>query len=100
LASRCSPAIAAYTTAVITTKYGGSPWLALAVGLALCGVVALFLGAITLRLSGHYLPISTIAWGIAIYFMFGNLELFGKYTGVPDVPRLASPHSPITSSGP
>ncbi len=84
--------IAAYTTAVITTKYGGSPWLALAVGLALVAMVALFLGAITLRLSGHYLPISTIAWGIAIYFMFGNLELFGKYTGVPDVPRFASPH--------
>jgi branched-chain amino acid transport system permease protein len=84
--------IAAYTTAVITTKYGGSPWLALVLGLALVAVVALFLGAITLRLSGHYLPISTIAWGIAIYFMFGNLELFGKYTGVPDVPRLASPH--------
>ena len=81
--------IAAYTTAVITTKYGGSPWLALIVGLALVALVALFLGAITLRLSGHYLPISTIAWGIAIYFLFGNLELFGKYTGVPDVPRLA-----------
>ena len=83
--------IAAYTTAVITTKYGGSPWLALIFGLALVAVVALFLGAITLRLSGHYLPISTIAWGIAIYFMFGNLELFGKYTGLPDVPRLGSP---------
>jgi len=83
--------IAAYTTALITTKYGGSPWLALVIGLALVALVALFLGAITLRLSGHYLPISTIAWGIAIYFMFGNLELFGKYTGVPDVPRLAGP---------
>jgi branched-chain amino acid transport system permease protein len=84
--------IAAYTTALITTKYGGSPWAGLVVGLALVAVVALFLGAITLRLSGHYLPISTIAWGIAIYFMFGNLELFGKYTGLPDVPRLATPH--------
>src|SRR3954465_6641568 len=83
--------IAAYTTALITTRYGGSPWIALVLGLALVAVVALFLGAITLRLSGHYLPISTIAWGIAIYFMFGNLEIFGKYTGVPDVPRLASP---------
>src|SRR5436190_6174124 len=83
--------IAAYTTALITTKYGGSPWIGLMLGLALVAVVALFLGAITLRLSGHYLPISTIAWGIAIYFMFGNLEVFGKYTGLPDVPRLAGP---------
>ena len=83
--------IAAYTTALITTKYGASPWLGLVVGLGLVALVALFLGAITLRLSGHYLPISTIAWGIAIYFMFGNLEIFGKYTGLPDVPRVASP---------
>jgi branched-chain amino acid transport system permease protein len=44
--------IAAYTTALITTAYGGSPWLALVIGLALVAVVALFLGAITLRLSG------------------------------------------------
>ena len=83
--------IAAYATALIATRYGASPWLGLIVGLALVAVIALFLGAITLRLSGHYLPISTIAWGIAIYFMFGNLELFGKYTGIPEVPRVASP---------
>jgi branched-chain amino acid transport system permease protein len=83
--------LAAYATALATTKYGASPWLALVLGLAIVAAVALFLGAITLRLSGHYLPISTIAWGIAIYFMFGNFELFGKYTGVPDVPRIAGP---------
>jgi branched-chain amino acid transport system permease protein len=83
--------LAAYTTALATTKYGASPWLALVAGLAIVGIVAVFLGAITLRLSGHYLPISTIAWGIAIYFMFGNFDLFGKYTGVPNVPHLAGP---------
>ena len=66
--------IAAYTTAVLTTKYGVSPWISLFVGLVLVAVVALFLGVITLRLSGHYLPISTIAWGIAIYFLFGNMD--------------------------
>ena len=83
--------IAAYTTAVVATQYGGSPWLGLVLALGLVAVVALFLGAITLRLSGHYLPISTLAWGIAIYFMFGNLEMLGKYTGISDVPRLAGP---------
>src|SRR5439155_3210784 len=81
--------IAAYTTAVVTTKYGSSPWIALVIGLALVAVVSLFLGAITLRLSGHYLPISTIAWGIAIYFLFGNMELLGKYTGLPDLPPIS-----------
>ena len=81
--------LAAYTTAVLTTKYGASPWLALMAGLVLVAAIAFFLGAITLRLSGHYLPISTIAWGIAIYFMFGNMELLGKYTGIPDLPPVA-----------
>jgi branched-chain amino acid transport system permease protein len=81
--------IAAYTTAVITTKYGGSPWLALVAGLALVAAVSVFIGAITMRLSGHYLPISTIAWGIAIYFLFGNMELLGKHTGLPDLPPIS-----------
>jgi branched-chain amino acid transport system ATP-binding protein/branched-chain amino acid transport system permease protein len=81
--------LAAYTTAVLTTQYAASPWIALLAGLILVATVALFLGAITLRLSGHYLPISTIAWGIAIYFMFGNMELLGKHTGLPDLPPIS-----------
>jgi len=81
--------LAAYATAVLTTKYAASPWLALVAGLAIVGAVSLFLGAITLRLSGHYLPISTIAWGIAIYFLFGNMELLGRYTGLPGLPPIS-----------
>ncbi len=81
--------VTAYTTAVYTTQFGGSPWLALVIGLAVVGVLSLFLGAITLRLSGHYLPISTIAWGLAIYFLFGNMEMLGRHTGVTDVPPVS-----------
>src|SRR5690606_13364746 len=80
--------LAAYTTAVLTTKYGASPWASLVRGWPFVTAVSLFLGAITLRLSGHYLPISTIAWGLAIYFLFGNMELLGKHTGVPDIPPI------------
>jgi branched-chain amino acid transport system permease protein len=80
--------LAAYSTAVLTTQYAASPWVALLVALAFVGLVSLFLGAITLRLSGHYLPISTIAWGIAIYFMFGNMEVLGKHTGLPGLPAI------------
>jgi ABC-type branched-subunit amino acid transport system ATPase component/ABC-type branched-subunit amino acid transport system permease subunit len=81
--------LAAYATAVLTTKYAASPWLGLLLGLAIVAAVSLFIGTITLRLSGHYLPISTIAWGIAIYFMFGNMELLGKHTGLPDLPPIS-----------
>jgi len=80
--------LGAYTTAVLTTKYGVSPWLTLPAGLALTFVVSLCLGFITLRLSGHYLPLGTIAWGIAIYFVFGNLDMLGKYSGLAEIPPL------------
>jgi len=80
--------LGAYTTAVLTTHYGVSPWLTLPAGLALTFVVSLFLGFITLRLSGHYLPLGTIAWGIAIYFVFGNLDVLGKYSGIAEIPPL------------
>ncbi len=80
--------IGAYTTAVLTTQYGVSPWLTLPAGLALTAIIALFLGFITLRLSGHYLPLGTIAWGIAIYFVFGNLEMLGKFSGIAEITPL------------
>src|SRR5512140_437294 len=74
--------LGAYTTAWLTTRHGISPWLTLLVGLALTAAVALFLGLITLRMGGHYLPLATIAWGISLYFLFGNAEQLGGYTGI------------------
>ncbi len=81
--------IGAYTTAVLTTAYGLSPWLTLPMSLLLTTAIALVLGFVTLRLSGHYLPLGTIAWGISIYFVFGNLEILGKYSGLADIPALS-----------
>ena len=81
--------LGAYTTAFLTTHYGASPWLSLPVGLALTLVVALALGFITLRMQGHYLPLATIAWGISLYFLFGNLEWLGGHTGMTGIPSLS-----------
>ncbi len=52
----------AYTTAVLTVTYGFSPWLTLPLSLVVSGIAAVILGIITVRLSGHYLPLGTIAW--------------------------------------
>ena len=90
--------LGAYTTAVLTTATelpawlawaGGSPWLALVVGLVFTATVALVLGSLTLRLSGHYLPLGTIAWGISLYFLFGTLETLGGHTGLTGIPPIA-----------
>jgi branched-chain amino acid transport system permease protein len=80
--------IGAYATAWLTTAHGASPWLGLLFGLALTGLVAALLGAITLRLGGHFLPLGTIAWGLSIYFLFGNMESLGRNNGIRGVPPI------------
>jgi branched-chain amino acid transport system permease protein len=74
--------LGAYASAWLTTAAGASPWLGLLLGLALTFVVSYILGAITLRLSGHYLPLGTIAWCLSLYYLFGNLGFLGQYDGI------------------
>ncbi len=81
--------LGAYTTAWLTTVHGVSPWLTLPIGLALTASVALSLGFITLRMGGHYLPLGTIAWGISLYFLFGNVDFLGGHTGITSIPPVS-----------
>jgi branched-chain amino acid transport system permease protein len=81
----------AYTTAWLTLNTGMSPWLTLFVGLALTAVSALIVGMITLRMSGHYLPLATIAWGLSLYYLMGNLDALGKYDGLLGLKSLSIP---------
>lgn len=79
----------AYTTAVLTTTYGLSPWLTLPLSLLVAGFAAVLLGIITMRLSGHYLPLGTIAWGISLYYLFSKLEFLGRNDGISGIPPLS-----------
>src|SRR5262245_28419274 len=81
--------IAAYASAWLTTVHGASPWLGLLFALALTSAAAVLIGALTLRLGGHFLPLSTIAWGLCIALLFGNLDFLGRYTGISNIPPLA-----------
>ena len=81
--------IGAYATAYLSLNFPAlSPWLNLVAGLALTTLIALFLGFITLRMKGHYLPLATIAWGISLFYVFGNLEFLGGHTGLTGIPAL------------
>jgi branched-chain amino acid transport system permease protein len=79
----------AYTTAVLTTTYGLSPWLTLPLSLLVSGLAAVLLGLVTVRLSGHYLPLGTIAWGISLFYLFSKLELLGRNDGISAIPPLS-----------
>src|SRR5690606_25882096 len=47
--------IGAYTAGYMAVNMSVSPWLSLLLGMGLAGLAAVVLGAITLRMSGHYL---------------------------------------------
>ena len=81
--------LGAYTAAYLTLTYGVSPWLTVFAGLAITAGVALVLGALTLGMSGHYLPLATIAWGLSLYYLLGNMEALGKYDGLLGVPSMS-----------
>jgi len=80
--------IAAYATAWLTTAQGMSPWIGLLFALLLTGLSALAIGMLTLRLGGHFLPLSTIAWGLSIAMLFGNVDALGRHTGLSNIPPL------------
>ena len=81
--------IGAYTSAYLTINAGLSPWLTVLVGLGITAISALVVGWITLRMSGHYLPLATIAWGLSLYYLMGNLDALGKYDGLLGVPGIS-----------
>jgi branched-chain amino acid transport system permease protein len=74
--------IGAYASGYLTTQTGLSPWIGLLVAVSLTALCAWAIGLITLRMSGHYLPLATIAWSLSLYFLFGNMEWLGKYDGI------------------
>ena len=64
------------------------PWAGLVLGLLVTFAIAWTLGAMTVKLSGHYLPLCTIAWGLSLYYLFGNMAFLGGQTGISGLPPL------------
>lgn len=79
--------IAAYATALLT-RAGWPPLAGLALGLAATGGTAFLLGLITSRISGHYLPLTTIAWCASFYYLFGVVPGLGGFNGFGEIPPL------------
>ncbi|MDA9545493.1 MULTISPECIES: ABC transporter permease subunit [unclassified Bradyrhizobium] len=90
--------VAAYATAWVSALNGYSPWLGLVFGVALTCGVATVLGVVTLRLQGHFLSLSTVAWGLAIGFLFGNVEGLGRFNGISSIPPISIGSFALVSS--
>lgn len=81
--------IGAYASGILTVRFGFNPWLALTVGAVTAALVAVAVGAPSLRLKGHYLAMATLAFGIIINIIFREeVELTGGPDGMGNIPSM------------
>lgn len=81
--------IGAYTTGILGTRFGVSPWLSLLAGVLLSAGVAYSIGILIFRLRGHYLAMATLGMNVILYLMLSQeVEWTGGPSGFRGVPDL------------
>ncbi|CAA2103333.1 High-affinity branched-chain amino acid transport system permease protein LivH [Variovorax paradoxus] len=88
LANAAFMGIGAYTASILTLNYGAPFPVAIAAGMAAPAVVAFVIGKPTLRLSGVYLAMATLAFGEVVRIAILNAEsLTGGALGLNGIPQ-------------
>ncbi len=83
-------AIGAYTSAILTGKFGISFFLALPISGIIAGLLGLGGGAPSLRIKGFYLSMATIAIHFVVMWLILHLKITGTTQGLhPPPPRIA-----------
>ncbi|HEY5791173.1 MAG TPA: branched-chain amino acid ABC transporter permease [Gammaproteobacteria bacterium] len=81
--------IGAYTSAILTTRFGWSPWLAMALALLIVWLLATLIARPILKLKGHYLAMATLGLGIiANIVMKQEVDWTGGPDGMGGIPGL------------
>jgi len=90
--------LGAYASAVLTTKYGINPWLAMLAGLGISGTVAFVMARPILKLKGHYLAMATLGMGIIIHIFFVQTDwLTGGPDGLSGIPEISIAGWPVNT---
>lgn len=90
-------AVGGLTVAVLTTRAGLPPALALVLAPVAAGLVAALVGWPLLRLRGHYLAFGTLAVLLIIQTVMATVPLFGGGIGIFGIPPLSI--GPVTVQG-
>jgi len=81
--------IGAYTTAILTVHYAISPWLALPAAILIAMAIAYIVGVPTLKLSGYYLGMGTLGFGMIVHILFREWSgVTGGASGFIGIPPL------------
>ncbi len=82
--------IGAYGAAILTTRLGFNPWLAMALAAILAAAIAGLVGIPTLRLRGYYLAMATLGINEIVYILLVQLKgLTNGTDGITGIPSLS-----------
>lgn len=82
--------IGAYGSAILTTRLGFNPWVAMLVAAVLAAAIAGLVGVPTLKLKGYYLAMATLGINEIIYILLVQLKPLTNGTdGITGIPSLA-----------
>ena len=79
-------AIGAYTSVMLTMKFGCPFIIAILIGGLVALLFSLVIGKLTLGLKGDYFCIVTLGFGEAIRLILDNISYFGGARGIPSIP--------------
>ncbi len=82
--------LGAYTSGVLTVKFGFNPWVAFVAGIFVTALIAYVIGLPSLKLKGHYLAMATLGFGIIIQIIFVQWRsLTEGPSGLVDIPGIS-----------
>jgi branched-chain amino acid transport system permease protein len=88
--------IGAYTSGILAVKAGIDPWIGVAVGTALAGIIGLCVGVLCLKMGGIYLSLTTLAFSQILHIIITNEYEITRGTMGLQVPGLTAEYSKIT----
>ncbi len=87
----------AYTSGVLTTSFGLSPWLSMLIGIVATFLIAYVIGIPILKLKGHFLALATIGINIIFFILILGLnDWTGGAAGLIGIPTLSFYGLPLT----
>jgi len=79
--------IGAFTSAILTTRYGVSFWLALPIAGVIALSIGILIGMVSIRLKQDFLAITTIGFNFIVVAIFLYYDFFGGSYGIINIPR-------------
>ncbi len=83
-------AIGAYSSAVLSMRAGLHPFVAIFLSQIISALTAWGIGAVVLRLKGHYLAIATLSFTVIVEVLLKNIVwITGGLQGLSNIPRIS-----------